>query len=93
MQDSERKIYYDIVTKCWVAFSKGRPYPEFSGEWWDRLIADFDEIRKEYRGTDYSELVNELTMKLQDQHERRQREWKQQQKSATISDRQQIFWV
>lgn len=78
MQDSEKRIYYDIITKCWVAFSKGRPYPEFSDEWWVRLVIDFDEIRKEYRGTDYSELVNELTMKLQDQHERRQRKWKQQ---------------
>lgn len=65
MQDSEKKIYYDIVTKCWVAFSKERPQPEFSDEWWERLIADFDEIRNVYKDTDYSALVNELTMKLQ----------------------------
>mgnify|MGYP003571251907 FL=1 len=76
MQDSEKRIYHDIITKCWVTFSKGRPYPEFSDEWWERLIADFDDIRKEYANTDYSELVNELTMKMQDQHERRQKEWK-----------------
>lgn len=79
MQDSEKKIYYNIITKCWVAFSKGRPYPEFSDEWWEQLIADFDLIRKEFSMTEYSEFVNELTMKLQDEHERRQIVWKIQQ--------------
>ena len=78
MQDSEKKIYYDIITKCWVAFSKGRPYPEFSNEWWERLIADFDEVRGIYKGTDYEKLVGVLTMELQNEHERRQKLWKQQ---------------
>lgn len=89
MQDSEKKIYYDIVSKCWAAFSKGRPYPEFSDEWWNGIFADYDDIRREYRDTEYAEFVNDLAMKLQDQHERRQREWKQ--KNATTSGRQQTF--
>lgn len=78
MQDSEKKIYYDIITKCWVAFSKGRPYPEFSDEWWSGVIGDFNAIVNEYKGTDYSDLVETLSMKMLNQHERRQREWKQQ---------------
>lgn len=76
MAESEKRIYYDIIVKCWSAFSKERPYPEFSDEWWTHLIADFDEIRNTYKGTDYASLVNELTMKLQDQHERRQKDAK-----------------
>ena len=78
MQDSERAIYHDIVNGCYKIFVKGRPCPEFSDEWWFSLISDFDAMRDKYRDTDYSELVNELTMKLQDQHERRQRKWKTQ---------------
>lgn len=76
MQDSEKKIYYDIITKCWVAFSKGRPYPEFSDEWWEHLISDFDEVRSFYKNSDYEELVDSIAMKLQNEHERRQRAWK-----------------
>ena len=78
MADSEKKIYYDIITKCWVAFTKVRDVPEFSDEWWQSLIADYDEIRAQYAGTEYAELVNELSMKLQDQHERRQKREKLQ---------------
>lgn len=78
MQDSEKKIYYDIITKCWVAFSKGRLYFEFSDEWWSEVIADFDAIVNEYKDTDYADLVETLSIKMLDQHERRQREWKQQ---------------
>lgn len=76
MIDTEKKIYYEIVTKCWRAFSKERPYPEFSAEWWRKLIADFYNVRVEYQGTPYEEFVNELCMNFQDQHERRQKEWK-----------------
>ena len=77
MQDSEKKIYYDIVAKCWKIFSKERPYPEFSDAWWEGLIADYDALNKEYKDTPYAELVAELTIKLTDQHERRYKEWKQ----------------
>lgn len=77
MQDSEKKIYYDIVTKCWSVFSKARFEPEFSDEWWEQLIDDFDLIRNEYKNTDYSELVNELTAEFLEQHERRQKAWRQ----------------
>lgn len=73
MQDDEKRIYHDIVVKCWTAFSKGRPYPDFSDMWWEKTLADFDEIRAEYRGTEYQELVDELTFRLQEQHERRQK--------------------
>lgn len=75
MHDSERTIYHDIVTKCYKTFVRERPYAEFSGEWWSSLIADFDKIRQEYSMTDYADLVNVLSCKLQDQHERRQKEW------------------
>lgn len=78
MQDSEKKIYHDIITKCWVAFSKGRPSAEFTDEWWEQVIADFDLIRQEYGMTDYKMLVDELAMSLQDEHERRQKAWKTQ---------------
>lgn len=71
MQESEKKIYYEIITKCWIAFSKQRPCYQFSDEWWEQLINDFDDIRKSYINTDYATLVNEITMSLQDEHERR----------------------
>ncbi len=89
MQDSEKKIYYDIVAKCWAAFSKERPQPEFSDEWWCELIGDYTKIRKEYFATPYRDIVEELSIKLIDQHERRQTEWKRQQKRAITSDKQQ----
>lgn len=76
MGDSEKKIYYDIVSKCWIAFAKVRPAPEFSDCWWTSLIADFDAIREEYKNTDFEDFVGDLTMKLQDQQERRQKAWK-----------------
>lgn len=79
MYDSERAIYHDIVTKCYKTFVRERPYPEFSNEWWQGLIADYDAIRKEYAMTNCKELVDKLTFQLQEQHERRQREWKMQQ--------------
>lgn len=79
MHDSERTIYHDIVTKCYKTFVRERPYPEFSDGWWEGLLSDYDDLRAEYRGTDYQELVDELTFQMQEQHERRQKEWKMQQ--------------
>lgn len=74
MQDSERAIYHDIVNSCYKIFTKERPCAEFSDAWWEGLLSDYDELRAKYRGTQYQELVDELTFQLQEQHERRQKD-------------------
>lgn len=77
MQHSEKTIYYNIIVKCWTTFSKERTYAEFSDDWWSEIIAEFNTILNEYRGTEYQPLVDTLVMRLLDQQERRQKEWKQ----------------
>lgn len=71
MQDSEKRIYYEIVTKCWAAFSRGRPSVEFSDEWWKEVIADFNEIGDGYKNTEFYDFVGGLIMQFLNQHERR----------------------
>ena len=73
MQESERAIYHDIVNSSYKIFTKERPYAEFSDAWWEGLLSDYDDLRAKYRGTDYQQLVDELTFQLQEQQERRQK--------------------
>lgn len=76
MQATERTAYHDIVVECYSSFVKDRPEQEFSDEWWKNLIADFDKICKKREGTEYHGLAMELSMRLLEQHERRQKKWK-----------------
>ena len=73
MQNDEKKTYYDIIVKCWIAFSKERSYPEFSEDWWKSVISDFDSIHDEYAKTDQGEVMDAIGMALLNEHERRQK--------------------
>lgn len=81
MSESEKKIYYDIIVKCWKTFSKERPFPEFSDDWWEHTISDFNIISAEYKNTDYADFAADLVMQFLNEQERRKKRWV---KSGTI---------
>lgn len=73
MQDSEKQVYYDIITRCWGVFKAPLPYDEFSDVWWEYIIQRFDEIREFYKNTNYSEFADRMAQIYLDENERRQK--------------------
>lgn len=73
MQDSERKLYYEIVVDTWKTFYDDYGI-EFTDEWWYKITSQFDMIREKYKHDDTAYLLaGKLAQSFLDIHERRQK--------------------
>ena len=78
MDDVEKRIYYDIITNTWKIFSKKRNYEEFSDDWWQDILDEFDTYCKQFKDTEYEEIVDGIVTTLLAEHTRRYRKWRTQ---------------
>lgn len=77
MTDEQKKPYYTIMVDCWRSFMKDRQFETFNDLWWQEIIGDYEKLREPYKGTSLDDFVCQLSQCFLDEHERLQKNERQ----------------
>ena len=77
MTDEQKKPYYTIMVDCWRLFMKDRQFETFNDLWWQEIIGDYEKLREPYKGTNLDDFVCQLSQCFLDEHERLQKNERQ----------------
>ena len=84
MTDEQKKPYYTIMVDCWRLFMKNRQFEAFNDLWWQEIIGDYEKLREPYKGTNLDDFVCQLSQCFLDEHERLQKNERQNRIPETI---------
>lgn len=67
----ETKVsYYKVMSELWLLFSKDRSQEQFSDEWWEEIIRDFERAVEKYSNTPLVDYAWQVTMAFLNEYER-----------------------
>ena len=84
MTDGEKKPYHNIMTAAWRLFIAERESKQFSDEWWEEIIKDYDKLREPYKGTELDDYVCQINQAFLDELERKMKRGKQNRVSQKV---------
>lgn len=73
MTDEQKKPYHTIMVSAWRLFIKERAPKQFSQEWWNEIIGDYNKLREQYKNTQQFSYCDYISQSFLDEWERIQK--------------------